>query len=101
MKTLDVPTVGLSELKRKPTDAFKTAELTNNAVYVFNRGKVVGVLMTSEQFSDLNSLAQNYLNAGYQQNLLARVGDSSNLIDADVRTTASRETPYDSNDGWE
>ena len=46
MRTLDIPTTSISDVKRSPMEAFQRADCEAAGVYVFNREKVAGVMLT-------------------------------------------------------
>lgn len=54
MRTLDVPTTSISDVKRSPMEAFQRADREAAGVYVFNREKVAGVMLTQQQYESLN-----------------------------------------------
>ncbi|EAC9481377.1 type II toxin-antitoxin system Phd/YefM family antitoxin, partial [Listeria monocytogenes] len=53
LKKLDVPTTSITEVKKSPMDVFNQAREAGTAVYVFNREKVAGVMLTQEQYETL------------------------------------------------
>lgn len=53
LKKLDVPTTSITEVKKSPMDVFEQAREAGTAVYVFNREKVAGVMLTQEQYENL------------------------------------------------
>ena len=54
MKILDIPTSSISEVKRSPMEVFQKADKEAAGVYVFNREKVAGVMLTQKQYETLN-----------------------------------------------
>jgi len=104
MKTLDVPTASITDVKRSPGAVFGIAESSQNAVYVFNRGSVSGVMMTQAQFERLNRrievLEEQLLDAEAARRLAC--GSSRVYSDAEVRGGAAAASPsLDEDDGWE
>lgn len=104
MKTLDIPTASISEVKKSPDTVFKLAAETNNAVYVFNRGSVSGVMLTREQYESLSrqveDLEEHLLDA--EVALRLSMGEVKTYSDVSVRGHAANAVPVlDSNDGWE
>lgn len=53
LKKLDVPTTSITEVKKSPMDVFAQARKAGTGVYVFNREKVSGVMLTQEQYEAL------------------------------------------------
>ncbi|WP_162273615.1 hypothetical protein [Planococcus versutus] len=54
MRILDIPTTSISNVKRSPMEAFQKADQEAAGVYVFNREKVAGVMLTQKQYESLN-----------------------------------------------
>ncbi len=53
LKKLEVPTTSITEVKKSPMDVFSQAREAETAVYVFNREKIAGVMLTQEQYETL------------------------------------------------
>ncbi|HIY56995.1 MAG TPA: type II toxin-antitoxin system Phd/YefM family antitoxin [Candidatus Tetragenococcus pullicola] len=53
LKKLEVPTTSITDVKKSPMDVFQQARQAGTAVYVFNREKVAGVMLTQEQYETL------------------------------------------------
>lgn len=53
LKKLEVPTTSITEVKKSPMDVFQQARDAQTAVYVFNREKIAGVMLTQEQYEQL------------------------------------------------
>lgn len=53
LRKLDVPTTSITEVKKSPMDVFNQAREAGTAVYVFNREKIAGVMLTQEQYETL------------------------------------------------
>lgn len=53
LKTFDTPIASITDLKKSPMDIFKEAEDQNNPVYILNRNKDIGVVMTTEQYETI------------------------------------------------
>ncbi|EOL42071.1 hypothetical protein RV11_GL003436 [Enterococcus phoeniculicola] len=53
LKKLDVPTSSITEVKKSPMDVFNQAREAGTGVYVFNREKIAGVMLTKEQYETL------------------------------------------------
>ena len=104
MQVLDIPTASISEVKKSPDSVFRKAAESKNAVYVFNRGDVSGVMMTREQYESLNKeleeLEDRLFDAQVALRLSAR--DVKRYPDSSVRHAAAKVAPVlDENDGWE
>lgn len=53
LKKLEVPTSSITEVKRSPMDVFDQARKAETGVYIFNREKIAGVMLTQEQYETL------------------------------------------------
>lgn len=53
LKKLEVPTSSITEVKKSPMSVFKQAEEAETGVYIFNREKVAGVMLTQELYEGL------------------------------------------------
>lgn len=52
-KKLEVPTSSITEVKRSPMEVFDIARKEETGVYIFNREKVAGVMLTKELYEKL------------------------------------------------
>ena len=57
-KKLEVPTASITDVKKSPTEVFKIAEQTQTGVYIFNREKVAGVMISQSQYETLGGQLQ-------------------------------------------
>lgn len=104
MKILDIPTSFISEVKRSPMEIFQKADKEATGVYVFNREKVAGVMLTQKQYESLNkevdSLYDQIADLITEKRLL-----NENIVtfsDNNVRGSIANEEPtIDEEDGWE
>jgi len=104
MQTLDIPTASITDVKKSPSSVFKLAEANNNAVYVFNRGTVSGVMLTKEQYESLNRQIEDLEDRLLDSEVARRLAERNvkTYSDAKVRGNAAKATPVlDNNDGWE
>ncbi|WP_265457098.1 type II toxin-antitoxin system Phd/YefM family antitoxin [Enterococcus sp. HY326] len=53
LKKLEVPTSSITEVKRSPMEVFEQARKEGTGVYIFNREKVAGVMVTKDQYEKL------------------------------------------------
>ncbi|MFV0560533.1 MAG: type II toxin-antitoxin system Phd/YefM family antitoxin [Enterococcus sp.] len=53
LKKIEVPTSSITEVKKSPMDVFNQAREAQTGVYVFNREKIAGVMLTQEQYETL------------------------------------------------
>lgn len=74
LKKLDVPTTSITEVKKSPMDVFQQAREAGTAVYVFNREKVAGVMLTQEQYETLLQELHSRPEVEEQQEELAVAG---------------------------
>jgi PHD/YefM family antitoxin component YafN of YafNO toxin-antitoxin module len=103
MRTLDVPTACISDVKRSPGKIFEQADSARSGVYVFNRGEVAGVMLTREQYELLNDTIDALEDALHDAEAARRISQSSLTTYPDdvVRSAASvSDTSVDDNDGW-
>ena len=104
MKILDIPTSFISEVKRSPMEIFQKADKEAAGVYIFNREKVAGVMLTQKQYESLNkevdSLYDQIADLITEKRLL-----NENIVtfsDNNVRGSIANEEPtIDEEDGWE
>lgn len=52
-KKLEVPTSSITEVKKSPMDVFQQARKEKTGVYIFNREKIAGVMLTQELYESL------------------------------------------------
>jgi PHD/YefM family antitoxin component YafN of YafNO toxin-antitoxin module len=104
MHTLNVPTASLTDVKKSPTRIFNLAAERQNAVYVFNRGSVAGVLLTQEQFEGFIRHIEELEDRLLEAEAARRLADTSvrTYTDDEVRGNRSTSSPeQDADDGWE
>lgn len=104
MKILDIPTSSISEVKRSPMDIFQKADKEAAGVYIFNREKVAGVMLTQKQYETLNKevdkLYDQIADLMAEKRLLNE--KAAILSDSEVRGAIANEIPtIDEEDGWE
>ncbi|MCG1010918.1 hypothetical protein J4760_12890 [Salinicoccus sp. ID82-1] len=103
MKTLDVPFKSISDVKKSPMTIFEEAKERNNGVYIFNRDKVAGVVLTQDQYESMNS----EIEALYDR--IDELIVKERLQDKNIKTYSVEEVTginlddieLDDNDGWE
>jgi 3-methyladenine DNA glycosylase AlkD len=104
MHTLDVPTASITEVKKSPAKIFTLAAEKENAVYVFNRGSVSGVMLTQEQFEGFVQHIEELEDRLIDAEVARRLTDVSvkTYRDAEVRGERFAMIPsLDTDDGWE
>ena len=106
MKTLDVPTTSISELKKDPKSLFKEAADKKTGVYVLNRNTPSGIVMSVQDYEimvkRLDQLEDLYLEHIASERLNHDKGHY--LTDREVRgkeKANSNTVEIDENDGWE
>ncbi|SFH95031.1 hypothetical protein [Pisciglobus halotolerans] len=104
MKILDIPTSSISEVKRSPMEIFQRADKEAAGVYVFNREKVAGVMLTQNQYESLNKevdeLYDQIADLIAEKRLLNE--KVATFSDSEVRGEIANEQPtIDEDDGWE
>ena len=104
MKILDVPTTSISEVKRSPMEIFQKATHEASGVYVFNREKVAGVMLTQQQYESLNKevdcLEEQIIDLIAENRLLHQ--NIATFTDKEVRGEIADTPPFiDEDDGWE
>jgi PHD/YefM family antitoxin component YafN of YafNO toxin-antitoxin module len=103
MQALNVLTVSISDVKMSPGKIFRMAESTNNGVYVFNRGTVVGVMLTQEQYERLTDGIEALTDRLIETEAAKRLLIAAQKIykDHEVRDIKSDDAlPIDMDDGW-
>lgn len=104
MKIEDIPISSISEVKRSPMDIFQKAEKEAAGVYIFNREKVVGVMLTQKQYETLNKEVDELYNQIADLNAEKRLLNEKVALysDGEVRGAIATEMPaIDEEDGWE
>ncbi|MCL1847745.1 MAG: hypothetical protein FWF91_07275 [Coriobacteriia bacterium] len=104
MQTLDIPTASITEVKKSPGSVFGLAAASNNAVYVFNRGAVSGVMLTKEQYESLNRHIEELEDRLLDIEVAQRLSRNKVKVysDVSVRGKEAKEPPVlDEYDGWE
>jgi PHD/YefM family antitoxin component YafN of YafNO toxin-antitoxin module len=104
MQALNVSTVSISDVKMSPGKIFKQAESTDNGVYVFNRGTVVGVMLTQEQYERLTESVEILTDRLIEIEAAKRMMDTTlkTMKDRDVRNVDSADAlPIGMDDGWD
>lgn len=104
MKILDIPTSSISEVKRSPMKVFQKADKEAAGVYVFNREKIAGVMLTQKQYETLNKevddLYDQIADLIAEKRLLNE--KAATFTDSEVRGSIANEVPtIDEEDGWE
>ena len=104
MKVLDIPISSISEVKRSPMDIFQRADKEAAGVYIFNREKVAGVMLTQKQYETLNKeideLYDQIADLMAEKRLLNE--KAAIFSDSEVRGAIANEIPtIDEEDGWE
>jgi len=103
MRTLNVPTSDMTEIKRSAKTVFKKAEDEKTGVYVFNRNKPAGVVLSVTEYENmvhrLDQLQEELINKEAEK----RLNESHQLYsDFEVRGEVANQIPeIDENDGWE
>ena len=103
MKVLDIEYTNLTDMKKSPSKAFEKAKETNTGVYVFRNSKPYGVVLTREQYEELNKKIESL------QDKIDELTISKRLTDPDVKIYTEKEVlgdrldniTYDDDDGWE
>lgn len=95
MRILDIPTTSISNVKRSPMEVFQKADQEAAGVYVFNREKVAGVMLTQKQYESLNreieELHDQLADLTAQNRLLKDTVSTSSDIEA--REVIATESP--------
>ncbi|MDN6640052.1 MAG: type II toxin-antitoxin system Phd/YefM family antitoxin [Tetragenococcus sp.] len=83
LKKLEVPTTSITEVKRSPMEVFEQAKQAGTAVYVFNREKVAGVMLTQDQYETLLQELDE-LRDGTTPSTQASKQEEGNFVDAEL-----------------
>ena len=101
MKSMDVPLATIGALKKSPMDIIRMAEERENGVYILNRNRSVGVVMTAAQY---DSLIRKIEQMEEEITVLPRLAAENKLLsDEEVRGDQAREAVVETgeDDGWE
>jgi hypothetical protein len=104
MHTLDVPTASITDVKKSPARVFDLAAEEQNAVYVFNRGSVSGVMLTQGQFEGFVRRIEELEDRLLDAEVARRLADTSARTYTDTEVRGDRSAtiaPLDADDGWE
>ncbi|WP_261966393.1 hypothetical protein [Exiguobacterium artemiae] len=104
MRILDIPTTSISDVKRSPMEAFQRADREAAGVYVFNREKVAGVMLTQQQYESLNKEIEELYSRLDDLTVEMRLSNKSvrTYTDSEVRgEQVTHTTTIDEMDGWE
>lgn len=104
MRILGIPTTSISNIKRSPMEAFQKADQEAAGVYVFNREKVAGVMLTQKQYEYLNREVEELYNqlADLMAEKRLLTENIPTFSDLEVRgAIATESTAIDEEDGWE
>jgi PHD/YefM family antitoxin component YafN of YafNO toxin-antitoxin module len=104
MKTLAVPTANITDVKKSPGKVFELAAKNDNGVYIFNRGRVAGVMLTREQYENLSNSIEMLKEKLFDAEVAARIAntDMKTFSDAEVRGGSCMNNQLiDELDGWQ
>ncbi|MFD2831046.1 hypothetical protein [Corticicoccus populi] len=103
MKILDVPYTSLSDMKKSPANAFVKARESKTGVYVFKNSKPYGVVMTSEQYEELNLEIESLYDKIDELIVKERIAETNIKVysEEEVLGDVLNNVEYDDNDGWE
>lgn len=85
LKRLEVPTTSITEVKKSPMDVFQQARDAGTGVYVFNREKIAGIMLTQQQYEELLDQLQQFREHSFQstqetEEMISLEGLSQQLI---------------------
>jgi DNA-damage-inducible protein J len=94
MHISDVPTASITDVKKSPARVFDLAAEEQNAVYVFNRGSVSGVMLTQGQFEGFVRRIEELEDRLLDAEAARRLADTSirTYTDAEVHSDRSAVT---------
>lgn len=103
MKTLNVPTEKLSDLKAKPYDVFKRAKKENNGIYVFKNSEVAGVVLSKNNYESMVETIGYYENRIDELKALNRINNPSRKLfsDEEIRGAVTANAESVDFDEWE
>lgn len=104
MRTLDVPTTSISDVKRSPMEAFQRADREAAGLYVFNREKVAGAMLTQQQYESLNKEIEELYSRLDDLTVEMRISNKNvrTYSDSEVRgAQVNHPSTIDEMDGWE
>lgn len=103
MENLNVPIKSITEVKKSPMSIFQEAHEKNNGVYIFNRDKIAGVVLTQNQYEAMNNEIM-YLREKLEEfTIVNRLKDKNAgiLSFEEVTGESLGNINLDENDGWE
>lgn len=104
LKTLDVPTSNISELKKSPTKLFQKAANAKTGVYIFNRDTPSGVVMDVKNYEKMVHELRSLQEKLFDQEAAIRLKENDKVYsDEEVRGKLSKNKSIilDDDDGWE
>lgn len=105
-KVGDIFKSSISDVKKAPMDIFNSAKEKHKGVYIFNRDKVAGVVLSQSEYEELQQkidyLQDQLFYSEVVQRIEANKKDPVFLSDEEVRGEAASVNSYDpNNDDWE
>lgn len=106
LKTLDVPTTSISELKKNPRSLFKTAADKGTGVYVLNRNTPSGIVMSVTDYEEMVKRLDQLEDLFLEKEVAERLANDKGkyFTDEEVRgkdIANAQKLEIDENDGWE
>lgn len=103
MDLFNIPHKSISDVRQSPMNVFKETSESNNAVYIFKRNSVAGVMMTQEQFESMNAEIEalyDQIDELVVERRLAEPERGSIPVNEVIGMDLD-DIEFDENDGWE
>jgi len=103
-KICDIPISSISEVKKSPMDVFRRASKEAEGVYILNRKKIAGVMLTQKQYESLNKEADRLHDLIAELIAEKRLLDKNAAVFSDIEVRgaiANKEPVIDEADGWD
>lgn len=104
LKTLDVPTSNISDLKKSPRALFERAKKAKSGIYIFNRNTPSGIVMSVVDYERMVKKINQLEDKLYDLEVADRIRNNTKLYtDKEVRGSAAKneDIKIDEDDGWE
>jgi PHD/YefM family antitoxin component YafN of YafNO toxin-antitoxin module len=103
-KIYNIPISSISEVKKSPMDVFRRASKEAEGVYILNRKKIAGVMLTQKQYESLNKETERLYDQISELIAEKRLLNEKTAVFSDIEvrgSIANKEPVIDEADGWE
>lgn len=101
-----IPKSSITDIKKAPMNVFKVSEELKQGVYIFNRDKVAGVVVSQEEYEGLHQLVEELESQLLYAETIKRLEEFEKepvtFSDEEVRGDRAKVNHYDPDDDeWE